>query len=475
MTAGRSRCGIDLFETPDFHSKADEALNRSDIPVDILEESDGWLKVRWTDKDGHPCEGFTPQAAVVRPSDERKGLFPALNLPDGRTVLSVPAPVKWADFNAWLNAGGRPAWIPEADWDLLPAEQQQAAVEAIRAVKIEHAADYDAWVLEVSSHFRRDEAEMGEWEIFLGGGREMLVVASGYIDLLPDREDLQVERAEAGDILHWNGLLHRVPGDPPGGLWYKVLIFKQGSPADGWVPSELLDPYTYPGPEIDPAVADNVERVFDLSRPALRSPQDKVVLTARKNALAAHWGGAQFIDVAQVVGHPINTIDGRHYKLCGEFCCATVAGKDIYDLLKDWKRDNPDTAMRVLTEHVGTSAYELKNILRIYGINARSIDMSKSRDELTASRLREQFAAGKAAITGVKVGNVHQGRLDPNQTVDHWVVLEDVIPAGTDGWVRIYNPYLSQEEVYTFATFLTCFWKFPLWIWVDNPNHPAQA
>ncbi len=472
MTTGRTRSAASLYETPDLAARPGPVLNKSDVALEILEENGDWIKVREVTQAGHPAEGYLPRSSVAFPSQTIESLFPTLEAA-GETLPAVPASAKMVDFNDWLNNGGRPAWIPDETWKLLPAARRQEIIDAVRDVKVDHAGELDGWELEVHRHFRRETARMGELDIFRSGGQDMLAVLPGYITLEPGADDLQIERAAAGDVLLWSGLLHQKPGDP-GQLWYQVRIFKQDMQTDGWIAADLLDPYSFPTPDLDPSVPENACRAFDLTNPVLRLPDDPAVVNARANALATHWGGAQFIDVLPVTGHPIKSIDGqRHYKLCGEFCCATVAGVNIYDLLNKWMERRSDVADRVLTEHVGTSPYELRGILSMFDITGTTIDSWKSRDQLTPGRLHEMLASGKVAITGVRVGNVKQGRLDPDQPVDHWVVLEDLLPVGTSGWVRLYNPYLNQEEVYPYDTFMTCFWKFPCWTWVDNPKRPA--
>jgi len=59
------------------------------------------------------------------------------------------------------------------------------------------------------------------------------------------------------------------------------------------------------------------------------------------------------------------------------------------------------------------------------------------------------------------------GSVNNDKTTRHWVVLEDLIPVGNDGWVRIYNPFRNREEVYTYNTFILSVGQFGLGLLVE--------
>ncbi|MFH2102324.1 MAG: hypothetical protein ABIJ39_03070 [Chloroflexota bacterium] len=468
-TKGRTRCAIALYKTPSLADKTDKVIPRSDRPVEITEEQGNWFKISYQKPGGGTLTGFVPRTAVALPPPERPALFPSIVLPSGEAVPGVPGTTRMTDFNNWLNSGGQPGWIPGSLWSQLTSEKREAMAQDVRAVIARIRGQFDAWQLEVHSHRRRSQALMEELEVYVAGGQDMLAADSAMVYLLPARDDQQIERVESGDILLWTGVLHLEQSLLQKQLWHKVKIFKFDSDVDGWILSDSLAAYNYPTPQNDPAVPANAANVFDLSQPILRLPADQAVIQARASALAANWGAAQYIDVVPVIGATSSALGGGriHYRLCGEFCCAVIAGKDIYPLLQQWKTSNSDTAMRILKQNTGTFAQNLISLLRLFAINSNLFDARANRGSLKPHRLQAELAAGRVAITGVRIGG--RGPVDPEKHIDHWVVLLDVLPVGASGWVRIYNPFLNQEEVYLYDTFMDSFWKFPYWTWVENP------
>jgi hypothetical protein len=49
------------------------------------------------------------------------------------------------------------------------------------------------------------------------------------------------------------------------------------------------------------------------------------------------------------------------------------------------------------------------------------------------------------------------------------VVLEDVLPVGNNGWVRVYNPFQNREEVYDYNTFMASAGT-GTGLWLDVPT-----
>jgi hypothetical protein len=50
----------------------------------------------------------------------------------------------------------------------------------------------------------------------------------------------------------------------------------------------------------------------------------------------------------------------------------------------------------------------------------------------------------------VGTGITYDGKLKWGSHIRHWVVIEDLIRVGNNGWVRVYNPFSDKEEVYPY-------------------------
>lgn len=469
MNPGRTRCNVNLYTAANFDSGVAGTLKRSDLAVEIIERKGKWLKVSHQPKSGNPIEGFAPVSAIARPLPNPQVLFPLLHLPGDISRLCVPVWARMADFNDWLNNGGRPAWFSEEDWQLVSPQEQQDLLDAARQVVAAQQANFAAWEMEVHRHFRAEEATMREWSVFLNGGEDVLVaVDKSPICLLPGDLSLQVRIPRQKDILRWTGLMHRDPAAQT--LWCLVEGVQSTpneNPADGWIEQEALNPYIFPSKETDAENTSNKETIFDLDpqKRVFRHPTD---------------GPRQFIDIKPVVG--FNLIHGA---LCGEFSCAVIVGEDVIPMLKKWKDDLAQRGKKIKDILVtvdsatnqkksrGTFQSELIDLLHVYGMQTHIFTPQRGDASLTAGRLKREIEAGRAALTGCiingKVGPELKTSLPPDKTTFHWIVLEDVFPVGTSGWVRIYNPYMNRDEVYTLETFIESYEKFPYWLWVDNP------
>ncbi len=99
--------------------------------------------------------------------------------------------------------------------------------------------------------------------------------------------------------------------------------------------------------------------------------------------------------------------------------------------------------------HEGTGTDDLQNLLKLVGLSSEVfLPLPISIDKIKARLARGQFA-----IAGCQINA--RGKVLPKAPIHHWVIVEDVLPVGTSGWVRIYNPFPNQEEVYNFNDFIT--------------------
>ncbi|MBN1147151.1 MAG: hypothetical protein JXA78_07840 [Anaerolineales bacterium] len=82
--------------------------------------------------------------------------------------------------------------------------------------------------------------------------------------------------------------------------------------------------------------------------------------------------------------------------------------------------------------------------------------------------VKDQLRTDKKAIVGV--GITRSGKLSAEGAIRHWVVLEDILPMGHGGCVRLYNPFMNRDEVYTYDVFRGSMGQFGIGLWVDHAS-----
>ena len=88
---------------------------------------------------------------------------------------------------------------------------------------------------------------------------------------------------------------------------------------------------------------------------------------------------------------------------------------------------------------------------------------------VSPTRLLKILGEGKMVFWGVSIfkSNGKLAGLLNDKTTRHWIVLEDVIPVGNSGWVRIYNPFRNREEVYLYDYFIQSVGQFGIGLLVE--------
>ena len=211
-----------------------------------------------------------------------------------------------------------------------------------------------------------------------------------------------------------------------------------GRIVEGWVRQDRVEPYIEPTPETDPTNPDNAQRVFDLSAPEIYIPGDREIEQAIQAGKAA-----QYIDLARA-GYA-----GIKYNLCGPFCAAALAGRDVVEACAEWGASSKVAAGILRNDHT-TGIGDLSGMLDVLGAPYR-----KSEYSIKYYPSPQRLTMTTQAIFGVSINN--RGEITPKGYIRHWVVLTDVLPAGADGWVRVYNPFNNREEVYLYSEFEQCF------------------
>ena len=181
--------------------------------------------------------------------------------------------------------------------------------------------------------------------------------------------------------------------------------------------------------------------------PALRLPQDGEILDAVYAGRAA-----QFLNLGWI---GINRI---HRNLCGEFCCAALAGMDVLPALEAWRKAYP-RAQKVLADNEGMGIPDLAAMLDALGLQGNGYVRFDAKNPPSPARL----AALNTPIIGVGIngttGKLVFGDFNPVtgkrvNVVRHWVVLLAVLAAGSGGAAQIYNPFWNRVEIVAYGDLL---------------------
>ncbi len=409
--------------------------------VEILEDQGDWLKVKALRIKKTPT-GFIPRLGLVFPDGAQPPVFPAISLDGGaRSIPSVPADLPLKDFLAWLDTDDAPPWITPNDWAQLPVPANEDARLAIKAVIQNNMAEWQAWVASIEAANRQDEAVMGEWMTLKSGGRELFTVKPHYIYKDPRINGHYWGTALKGQILHWTGRV--VKSDIPDGAqrtYYEVNFYRLDRAMTGWFRSDIMADYVYPELDKDPEIEANKANAFDLTQPVLRIPQDPEIAAAK----AAGYTGAQYIDIRNALGKAL-----RHFCLCGEFCVSAIVGLDIIPVLSNWLQSGYWRVHEILNNpKEGTGLGDLQSILQLYncfGVIYNSAPVSPQ-------FIKNRLLSGQFAISGCRITS--GGKVKEGEGIRHWVVVEDVLPVGNSGWVRLYNPFHNRSEVYEYEYFM---------------------
>lgn len=165
----------------------------------------------------------------------------------------------------------------------------------------------------------------------------------------------------------------------------------------------------------------------------------------------------------------------RHYNLCGPLCCAYIGNDSLPNLLAKWKKNHLTHYNTIMPKDATTGLYDLDVILKVYGHkspNKRMLDVLKDPytqlPVLTPERLRSKLET-YYLIAGVKISKI-TGDLE-SQGINHWVVVEDVVPFGiNNGTVMLYNPFENRPERYGFKEFSRSLGASGLFVPRNNSN-----
>jgi len=452
VQSGLTRSSINLRSHPDPKSPVVEALGPQER-VEILEEAGDMLKVKATNWQPEVTGYVLKSAIIVSPPKQREA-FPKLDLEHGIQVAAVPASLPVSVFVSWLDSGEESPWLPASYADEIRSGKKPSAGEWIRQAISNYRAQWEEWLEEIRSQGRESVATMDEWSVIVSGGREMWSFRPERIFSQPSQSSAAPAWVVPKDVVHWTGHVRLNPQEPKYKTWYEVTFTKLDREFRGWYKASLLEEFILPTAETDMTIPENKERVFDLSRPRLRLPADPEIDEARKTGRNV----AQFIDVRGALGW-----SKIHHNLCGQFCVAALAGVNVVPVLQQWMASSKE-ARSILENDNGTSVLDLQAMLETFQKSYEFFRAEASVAPLTPAYLRNGLDSGRMAIVGVGITNT--GIVKWSSRIRHWVVIEDILRVGNSGWVRLYNPFQNQEEVYPFEVVFDSVSRAGIGLWV---------
>jgi hypothetical protein len=330
----------------------------------------------------------------------------------------------------WLQSGLCPPWIRFSQWQNLSRENREAILAwALRT--------WDTWIQQLTIEGRLCEADIEEYLILVQGLQPLFIVEKCWW-----RRPQYAESTYYSDILGYPAYLDwvmwtGVHTENLGSTWYEVIYDGR----IGWMRSSNFgEPFP-----------------FDMTTPMVAIPQDPEI------AEGFGSGPKQFISVRDVVPNAPE----RSTMLCGEFCVAALLGEmvdfQVLNLLRVWTQEH-SRAVYLLEHNLGTwRKPDLYDMLDLFDVAYEDLDR-----HLSCQELEDEIHSGKMLIAFVILdcrGSNSCGGMDQQGgEANHWVVVEDAKAVGDGGWIRMYNPYWNQEEIYTYEEFENAWVNYGLWV-----------
>ena len=159
-----------------------------------------------------------------------------------------------------------------------------------------------------------------------------------------------------------------------------------------------------------------------------------------------------------------------NHNLCGQFCVAALSGLDVIPVLRKWYNAS-QRGKTIIDGDRGTVIYDLQEILNLFNVKSETFQPEPSIAPATPEYLEKNLRAGRKAIIGVGINR--NGEASYNASIRHWLVVSDIVRMGNSGWVRVYNSYFNQEEVYPYQRIFNTGVATGIGLWVDSPDYKA--
>lgn len=192
----------------------------------------------------------------------------------------------------------------------------------------------------------------------------------------------------------------------------------------GWIQKRKTEPYHLCPGDI------TMENAFDPTIQRIYIPQDEPAPGARAR---------QYLNLESIHGM------GRsvHYNLCGPFCAAALKGRDVIPMLNLWCSLTPAN-FKIISQDQPMGLSQIESMLNLA---VSYYTFSPATNPLSARMLKTYSDNGKMVVG---VGIDRNGAIRPDGYIRHWVVILDVLPCDTGGFVRLYNPFQNREETVDF-------------------------
>ena len=157
-----------------------------------------------------------------------------------------------------------------------------------------------------------------------------------------------------------------------------------------------------------------------------------------------------------------------NYNLCGQFCTAALCGVDVIPVVQRWYHTSK-RGKAVIDGDRGTVIYDLQEMLALFNVKSETFQPEPSVSPATPEYLEMNLRSGKKAIIGV--GLTTKGEAAYNASIRHWLVVSDIVRMGNSGWVRVYNSFYNQEEVYPYQRIFNTGISTGIGLWVEAPDY----
>lgn len=446
---GRSRASTYVHIDPDPKSRVAEVLRPND-PVDVKKDAGGMVEIEsW--RLLPPVSGFVPKSAVAH-RIPRVNVFQQIELPGGSFLDPAPGDLPAVEFESWLKSQGEPTWLFE------DGNAPFRVGDRMRREFEQHRDAWSAWYKDVVASNSLRMATLDAWYATVSGGREMWSFRPERIFQGPSEGSQALGWVSPTDILRWTGRIRYSEKEWKYKLWYEVELTKLGRILKGWYKAALLEEFVIPEVYVESNDMAGIAALFDMSRQKVRLPADPEI----REAIVAKRNAAQYINVQRATGRK-----KVNFNLCGQFCIAALCGMDVIPVVQKWYLASK-RGRTVIDGDRGTLAFDLQEMLNLVNVKSETFTPEQSVAPATPGYLERMLRSGRKAIIGV--GLTKKGEAAYNASIRHWLVVSDIVRMGNSGWVRVYNSYFNQEEVYPYQRIFNTGVSTGVGLWVDAPD-----
>jgi len=332
----------------------------------------------------------------------------------------------------WLWNGKCPPGFNAEIWRRLPLEDREEILS-------DPLRQWDQWIRQKIASGEIDQATIEEFEDLIAGVRKVWAWGSLNVRAAPGIGSDQLGSLVSGQIVNWTGNVRSVNGDE----WYEVIYEdRYGREVHGWAWTGRLEQYVYVNPERDPNRGGS--HPFDMSEPGAYFPQDdEIEMAVEATRKPQRIRLADFLrKYTDSNGRPLVPKEENNNEMCGQFVIAAALEEDVLDVLDAWMEHDRINAERILVNDEATTRVQLQGILDAYRRTYENHD-----GWMSPAAMQRELESGRqfVALVGVERWQSQEGRLIAGGA-GHWALVEDVVPAGNSGWVRVWHSYITNDK-----------------------------